>query len=256
MKGTKKFIAGFVIGATLFGSVGAMAAGGSMIEIFHNIKDIKIDRVSKMPADTKPFTYNGSTYVPLRFISEALGEDVKWDGASQTVHIGETDGGSVTYLGDSKMSYLTYQESDSDFYARGVYNNKLDLGSSSSSNYRIKDVLGKEYTNYLYIGSSKYSDFGDFAYVEYPLNGQYERFLSDISLDADSKLSSDNFIVEVFADDKLVYSEEISAGMLPEKIEVNVNNANKLKIQLVVNTETSYTVDYTTVLFGNPRLTK
>lgn len=38
-----------------------------------------------------PITYNGSTYLPLRAVGEALGAQITWDGATQTIGI-TTDG--------------------------------------------------------------------------------------------------------------------------------------------------------------------
>ncbi|NEU31793.1 copper amine oxidase N-terminal domain-containing protein [bacterium LRH843] len=40
-----------------------------------------------MTLDTPPKLINGHTMVPIRFVSESLGADVKWDGASKTVFI-------------------------------------------------------------------------------------------------------------------------------------------------------------------------
>lgn len=45
-----------------------------------------------VPADT----VGGRTMVPLRFVSEALGADVKWEGATKTVRLSSTEGGSTT----------------------------------------------------------------------------------------------------------------------------------------------------------------
>ena len=41
----------------------------------------------KQPLDAPPRVIRGVTYVPLRFVSEALGADVRWDNAKQTVTI-------------------------------------------------------------------------------------------------------------------------------------------------------------------------
>ncbi|WP_426454286.1 stalk domain-containing protein [Paenibacillus sp. S-38] len=54
-----------------------------MIEVFYNVKAIVIDGESKpLDEQAKPFLNNGTTYVPLRFIAEALGKDVSRDGAT------------------------------------------------------------------------------------------------------------------------------------------------------------------------------
>ncbi len=41
----------------------------------------------KAKIDTKAILYNDRTYIPLRAVMEGLGADVKWEGASKTVHI-------------------------------------------------------------------------------------------------------------------------------------------------------------------------
>ncbi|NHM28128.1 copper amine oxidase N-terminal domain-containing protein [Desulfofundulus sp. TPOSR] len=41
------------------------------------------DRVFDM--DAEAFTENGRTYVPVRYLGDALGAEIKWDGATQTV---------------------------------------------------------------------------------------------------------------------------------------------------------------------------
>lgn len=94
----KPFIAGLVIGAISFGTIGAYgASNGMLIEIFHGVNNIVINGVSNMPSN-KPFIYNGSTYVPLRYISENLGETVSWDRATRTVYIGEGKESTITSI--------------------------------------------------------------------------------------------------------------------------------------------------------------
>ncbi|MGE5396876.1 MAG: copper amine oxidase N-terminal domain-containing protein [Chitinophagales bacterium] len=55
---------------------------------YDNIK-IVIDDQLKTPAE-QPFTMNGKTYVPLRFIGDAFGKEVTWDQETKTVYIGGT----------------------------------------------------------------------------------------------------------------------------------------------------------------------
>lgn len=47
----------------------------------------------------EPFAYNGTTYLPVRAVGEALGKSVRWDGETKTVHLGELPQG--TYLVDA-----------------------------------------------------------------------------------------------------------------------------------------------------------
>lgn len=58
----------------------------TIIELYIDKKYMYINGVvSEM--DTAPFIKNGRTFVPIKFISEALGHDVEWDGVKQKVTI-------------------------------------------------------------------------------------------------------------------------------------------------------------------------
>ncbi len=55
-----------------------------------------------MALDAPPRVLNGITYVPLRFISEALGADVRWDNANRVVTI-MADGYSADVKATAKV---------------------------------------------------------------------------------------------------------------------------------------------------------
>lgn len=85
----KKFATGLLAGVILTSSITTFAAGGKMIEVFENVKKVVVDNSYKpFNSNTKPFVYNGTTYVPLRFVADALGESVSWDGKTGTIYIG------------------------------------------------------------------------------------------------------------------------------------------------------------------------
>lgn len=98
----KGLIIGLTIGTMLSGT--AAWAAGTQIEVaFRNLKYM-FDGVEKAPSDGKSFVYEGTTYVPIRFVSEALGKPVEWDEANETIWIGNNpthiiatyQGGQVT----------------------------------------------------------------------------------------------------------------------------------------------------------------
>lgn len=57
--------------------------------MFNNIK-IVVDG-KELKTDKEPFIYEGTTYLPVRAVGEAVGKNVTWDAASKTVILGETE---------------------------------------------------------------------------------------------------------------------------------------------------------------------
>lgn len=89
-KGSTSFIAGFATAAMLFGGA-AMANSIYQQQITVTYTPLKyaFDGSEKLPpADQKGFIYNDRTYVPLRFMSEALGKEVKYDPETTTIYVG------------------------------------------------------------------------------------------------------------------------------------------------------------------------
>lgn len=227
----KKVILSFLLGAMIFGTAGVHAAGGNMIEVFYNIKDIKINKVSSMP-DEKPFTYKGTTYVPLRYISEELGMNVKWESSKQTVHIGETEESNAVYPGNG-LDHMNYQEGSSWHSYEYQYN----------SNKKIKDNIGNEYSNYLILGVDQSSEEREWNYIEFPLNGQYKQFVTTVGLTDKRKSITGKGTLEIFLDDKLVKEISLKAGQMPENVTINTTNANKITFRLAI-TEKSNMIEF------------
>lgn len=217
----KKFITGFIAGAITFSSIGAFAASGKAIEVFYSIKDIKIDNVSQMP-DQKPFTYNGTTFVPLRFIADKLEQPIKYDAKSQTIYIGKFDGEKV-YLGDGKTH--------SDYDATAL---SFEYGSGSKT---IKDNLKKEYSKYLlfkYEPTMTEKPSGKFVF---DLNKNYTKFYATIGFTEDSGEIDKPIQVRIYADDKRIYANEIERGRLPADINLNITDTIKLRIETDLDSE-------------------
>jgi flagellar hook assembly protein FlgD len=87
----KQFLAGLIVGAMLFSTV-TVFAGTQAIEVFFNNIKISIDGKSVELKDAtrnpvEPFIYNGTTYLPVRAIAEALGMEVKYNETTNTVEL-------------------------------------------------------------------------------------------------------------------------------------------------------------------------
>lgn len=67
------------------GSALAMESSRTISVIFRGISLVVNGRV--IPVEQEPFVYEGRTYVPIRAVAEALGQDVSWDAESNQVRI-------------------------------------------------------------------------------------------------------------------------------------------------------------------------
>ena len=83
---------GATVAALVMGAAPAAYAKVANMDIpvmFNNIK-IVVDG-KELKTDKEPFIYEGTTYLPVRAVGEAVGKNVTWDAASKTVILGETE---------------------------------------------------------------------------------------------------------------------------------------------------------------------
>ena len=93
-KGIRGFIAGAITTALLSATVFTAFAepvNKTITAVYNNIR-IYIDGELLDPKDgdgnkVEPFIYNGTTYLPIRAVSEALGKEVTWDGNTNSVYL-------------------------------------------------------------------------------------------------------------------------------------------------------------------------
>ncbi|WP_017756555.1 stalk domain-containing protein [Calidifontibacillus oryziterrae] len=207
-------IKGLIIGIILFGTVGATSSNAELIDVNYGIKEIKIDKVSQMPNE-KPFTYKGTTFVPLRFIAEKLGQPIKYDASTQTIFIGEFDG-ELIYFGNDIKHIEHKATALSSEYGDGVK--------------KVTDNLGNEYINYLlfkYQPTMTERPSGEFVFN---LNKNYTKFTANIGFTKGNDMIDSTIPVNIYADDKRVYAGVIERGELPAGIELDVKETIQLRI--------------------------
>ena len=83
-------IAGVFIGAMLTSGAVFAKQISQTAELFYNNIKISLNNKEVLPKDAngnyvEPFTINGTTYLPVRAIANALGINVDWDGNTNTV---------------------------------------------------------------------------------------------------------------------------------------------------------------------------
>jgi hypothetical protein len=204
----KLIVAGVVIGSAITSSVNVFAYDGTqdIQATFKNIK-VYIDGAELTPKDAsgntlEPFIYNGSTYLPIRAVAEAVGKEVSYDANTNSV-----------YLGDSN----TVTKSQ----ANGAY-----LEPYAGDEYRFEDenMGGVKYSNVLHL-DSKYGK----AY--YNLSGKYTTFSGVYGGADDSNMGSDVASVKFFGDGILLGEYTINPGDLPKNFTFNVTGVTQLLVE-------------------------
>lgn len=98
----RKTIISIILSAILVSSVSIGLAAEKLTTITaqlnHSIK-INLNGQSWTPKDP-PITYNGTTYLPVRAVAEAVGLNVGWDATTQTISIGESYDALVYFPAD------------------------------------------------------------------------------------------------------------------------------------------------------------
>ncbi|KRE32340.1 peptidylprolyl isomerase [Paenibacillus sp. Soil724D2] len=147
----KGLIVGLTIGSVLSGTV-AFAANSQIEVAFRSLKYM-FDGVEKAPSEAKGFIYEGSTYVPLRFVSEALGKKVEWDEENETIWIGNNPKHVVaTYKGGT----VTKGEFDTFFALQGLFN--ADHAASKDDLDYQKKVVTQLIQNRILFGKASETD--------------------------------------------------------------------------------------------------
>lgn len=206
MNGTRNFLAGvlttILVIALASPALGALTA--KTIQVSTGA-EIYVDGVKLNPADAngKPvetFIYEGTTYVPLRAVSQSLGKAVSWDGANQRVYIGEMLG-QKQYLLDVCPPYQAQY---------------LETPATIT-------MAGNKYAN----GISWHTSNG---YAYFNLNGQYSTLEFDIG-HIDGK-DMDDSTIYIYLDGQLSFSLDLTGSKLPEHYSIPLYGALQMQIQM------------------------
>ena len=103
----KKTLMAIIVGTTIFSSVTVASAAASLPEVRKPSLaiDLIVDGKRVTLPDTEPYIDDaGNTMVPIRFVSEKLGADVKWDNGKQIVTIIHKDNTIVMPVGSKNVT--------------------------------------------------------------------------------------------------------------------------------------------------------
>lgn len=185
----------------------ATNATKSIQAAYMNIK-LVIDGVPVTPKDSngttvEPFIYNGTTYLPVRAVGEALGKQVGWDGKTKTVYIGEVPG-QVTYLLDVCKPYESYLFETPTAFA----------------------MAGKTYANGFTLhgyGNAYFNLDGRYSLLEFDL-GHIDGYSMIGSADSDGRGYN------IYLDGRLAKTITVDPEAMVKHYQIPLNNALQMKI--------------------------
>ncbi len=177
-----------------------------------------------------PISYNGTTYVPIRAVSNMLGIDVEWDGANNTILLGDND-----VVPKTKITDL-------------VYYNRL----RNSSNHRYEKVnsamdnLGNTYIDPLRLMTSCESNYWE----TYMLTEDFSTFTGVLFIGYEDRDSRTTCNVRIYGDGELLYnSPTMTNGVKPVDFSVDIDGVDELKIE--INGEWSSSYSWLSVYIAN-----
>lgn len=224
----KKELKGFVVGVVLSSLiVSALPAMAEKItksaELLYN--DIKVVIDGKR-ADLKdangntvdPFIIDGTTYLPVRAVSNALNKAVSWDGATQTVYLEKND----------EIEQPSVWLKDLETFTGDIISlteDTVEFGGSEYNDY-LKDNTGTIYNNLIKLGINYKSDG-----FSYNLNYKYSKFKGTLYLANTYKNVTTGYRMLIYSDDKLIYTSPfIYEGIKPVDFNVDVSNTAIMKV--------------------------
>lgn len=200
-------LAGIGIGANASGAVTR-----TLQATYMNIK-LVVDGAPVTPKDAagnavEPFSCNGTTYLPVRAVGNALGKEVTWDGDTRTVYIGKVPGAEENWM--TKLP--PYQ-----LYRATAYD--------GSDRKRTFEVAGNAQTKGVVLEAS-----WDQTFALWNTNGEYSSMTFTIGHMGAQKYDT---VLEVYLDSDYSTEYALKWDGAPQTITVDLHNAPNVK--LVVN---------------------
>ena len=219
---------GAVLALAISVTLPALAASVTkQITAYYNDIKIYVDGSLITPKDVNgnivdPFIADGTTYLPVRAVGEALGKTVEWDGGTQSVYIGPKPG-AVQYMTDILPAY---EFSNKDYYKEYC---------------AAKSLMEKGTVDKFTLGGVEYSDGFMFSspmngnvnltWAVWNLNGQYNSLDGILChVDGTDTGTGPDAVLEIYCDGVLREVIPLSDDMPPTPISIDLRGVNQLKI--------------------------
>lgn len=170
------------------------------------IDDAKLDARDANGNPVEAFVYNGTTYLPVRAVGEAVGKAVQWESKTSSVYIG-------SHRSDKPAVWLD----ELDYFD----SNERPLKARQD----MKDNLGNTYEHAVTTRS-----YYDDNYTTYKLNGQYSAISGTFFKTYEYRNDDRAHNLKIYGDGELLYSASVTSGVDPIDFYVDLTGVLELKI--------------------------
>ena len=239
----QKIIKGYVAGVLsiiLLLSVSMVAYAAvrtqSLSVTFNNIR-LVVNGELIIPRDAnghvvEPFIYNGTTFLPVRALAEALGQDVRWDGETATVYVGQGEAPTLPTVPYVPAVVVPVEV---------MLFNQQHISVGDASGLRIE---GNALSNTIQlwgqsVDGARLPDDGWMTsnYIVYSLGGTAARFMA--TLNPPGTRGRADITYRIYGDGRLLFeSHAMTSNVLPVDIDVDVAGVAVLRIEVVLVTRT------------------
>lgn len=165
MKTKLKICAAALLASVAIGATVYAANLTKKIDVLYDDIRISSNNIEFMPVDeqgsqVEPFIYEGTTYLPVRAVSEALGKNVSWDSETKTVMV--TDNEDIEY---SKIAIRNFFK----LFSEKRYDEMKNFTSGSVAGYEFSEgVFGMKEASLdgiIYAGNKELENENKFAFI-------------------------------------------------------------------------------------------
>lgn len=210
-----------IVGGILVAISGTALAASTittkMIEAQYSGIKLVVDSIEVTPTDAtgkviEPFAFEGTTYLPVRAVADALGKPVEWDGNTQTIYIGDIPGKEINWM--TKLP--PYQTGVATVYS----GNTTDYFTVSGEKHGTGIVV-QESGGWMSTGPKT-------AYALWNTDGKYKSATMTIG-HIDGEVET-NTAFHLYVDEKLIDSYEVTWDGAPKTFTFPLNYGQVVKL--------------------------
>ncbi len=213
----KGFLTGMLVTAMALGMVNSTVAAlvGRTIEVYTGV-NVYVDDQLVEPKDAngnpvEVFVYNGTTYLPIRAIGNALGLPVEWEGKTQSAYVGK-------HKGDKPNVWVK----DLNYFTR--------KGTGFSVLDNDTDNLGNPHQESLTLNNYYYKDQS--TSCTYKINGQYSAISGTLYHRYAYRDENRTSTLKIYGDGECIYTISVNNEIEPIDFYVSLSGVLELKIVL------------------------